>query len=68
MYGVIVKASDGWQMNDKEVLIGFLSYNEANDYVLEMNNKLDLEDDKPENDDWVTYYEVIKLTEYKGVN
>lgn len=68
MYGVIVKASDGWQMNDKEVLIGFLSYNEANDYVLEMNNKLDLEDDKPENDDWVTYYEVIKLTQYNGKN
>jgi hypothetical protein len=68
MYGVIVKASDGWQMNDKEVLIGLLSYNEANDYVLEMNNKLDLEDDKPENDDWVTYYEVIKLTQYNGKN
>lgn len=63
MYGVVVKCSDGWQTNIKEVLIGFISYNDANEYAIEMNNQIvdELLDDNDYQDDWSTYYEVVKV-------
>ena len=63
MYGVVVKCSDGWQTNIKEVLIGFISYNDANEYAIEMNNQIvdELLDDNDYQDDWHTYYEVVKV-------
>lgn len=63
MYGVVVKCSDGWQTNIKEVLIGFISYNDANEYAVEMNNQIvdELLDDNDYQDDWQTYYEVVKV-------
>lgn len=63
MYGVVVKCSDGWQTNIKEVLIGFISYNDANEYAVEMNNQIvdELQDDNDYQDDWHTYYEVVKV-------
>lgn len=63
MYGVVVKCSDGWQTNIKEVLIGFISYNDANEYAVEMNNQIvdELLDDNDYQDDWHTYYEVVKV-------
>lgn len=63
MYGVVVKCSDGWQTNIREVLIGFISYNDANEYAVEMNNQIvdELQDDNDYQDDWHTYYEVVKV-------
>ena len=63
MYGVVVKCSDGWQTNIREVLIGFISYNDANEYAVEMNNQIvdELLDDNDYQDDWSTYYEVVKV-------
>lgn len=58
MYGVAVKVSDGWQTNIKEVLVGFVSYNDANEYALEMNNQADETNDDSE---WSEYFEVIKV-------
>lgn len=58
MYGVAVKVSDGWQTNIREVLIGFISYNDANEYAIEMNNQTDETNDDSE---WSEYFEVIKV-------
>lgn len=58
MYGVAVKVSDGWQTNVREILVGFVSYNDANDYALEMNNQTDENND---DSDWAEYFEVVKV-------
>ena len=58
MYGVAVKVSDGWQTNIREILVGFVSYNDANEYALEMNNQADENNDDSE---WSEYFEVIKI-------
>lgn len=58
MYGVVVKVSDGWQTNIREILVGFVSYNDANDYALEMNNQADENND---DSDWAEYFEVVKV-------
>lgn len=58
MYGVAVKVSDGWQTNIREILVGFVSYNDANDYALEMNNQTDENND---DSDWAEYFEVVKV-------
>lgn len=63
MYGVAVKCSDGWQTNIKEILVGFLSYQDANEYVLEMNNQ---SDNDYQEDEWCTYYEVVKVSNYQN--
>ena len=56
MYGVAVKCSDGWQTNIKEILVGFISYQDANDYALEMNNQV--EDEIQDDEEWHVKYEV----------
>lgn len=62
MYGVAVKCSDGWQTNIKEILVGFISYQDANDYALEMNNQVEDEiQDDSEFSDWTEYFEVVKV-------
>lgn len=61
MYGVAVKVSDGWQTYIREVLVGFISYNDANEYALEMNNQADENNDDSECSDWAEYFEVIKV-------
>lgn len=58
MYGVAVKVSDGWQTNIREILVGFVSYNDANEYALEMNNQADENND---DSDWTEYFEVVKV-------
>lgn len=68
MYGVAVKCSDGWQTNIKEILVGFISYQDANDYALEMNNQVEdeIQDDNDYQNDWSTYYEVVKVRSFEN--